>query len=67
MPEGLSVLMINDYRPESPRAGGAEMVMRTTQEGLGARGVRTNRWTSEDLPGHTRTAPSYLHNKAACT
>lgn len=60
------MLLINDYGPESPRAGGAEVVVRRTREGLESRGIETSLFTVNDVPGHRRTAMSYLHNEKAC-
>lgn len=60
------MLLINDYGPENPRAGGAEVVVCRTREGLESRGIETSLFTVNDVPGHRRTGVSYLHNRKAC-
>ncbi len=62
----LRVLLINDFGPESPRAGGAEVVVRRTLEGLRRRGIETELFSAGDVPGHRRSAVSYISNSTAC-
>lgn len=57
----MRVLHVNDY----PEGGGAEQIARQTVAGLNERGVDASLWTSADVPGHRRSAISYVANRRA--
>lgn len=59
----LDVLHVNDYRDR----GGAEVLLNRLIDLQRAAGLRVERWTADDLPGHRRTPASYINNSRART
>ena len=57
----MKVLHINDYASR----GGAEVVIAKTIDLLRIRGIDARLFTIDDVPGHRRTAFSYIDNRAA--
>jgi glycosyltransferase involved in cell wall biosynthesis len=54
------VLLVNDYQ----EAGGCEVLVHLLQSGLSDRGHEVRLFTSDDVPGHRRTALGYVSSRS---